>query len=83
MFPIPMGLFAPKIGEMIGKPQMGPPAPPPPNFMGRLGQFADNIDHTFQSPSKQLGLGLLGQIHPGLALGGLLGAGIFGGRRGN
>lgn len=92
MFPFPMHLLSqiPGLTGQIGPqapPQMGPPMPQRQGIGaalgGKIGQFTDNLDQTFQSPSKQLGLGLLGQLHPGLALGGLLAGGIFGGRRGN
>ncbi len=47
---------------------------------GGLGGFFGNLDQTLQSPSKLLGLGLLNQIDPRLAGGGLLAGGLFGGR---
>ena len=47
---------------------------------GFLGQFGKGIDATLESPSKQLGIGLLGQIDPRLSLAGLVAGGLFGGR---
>lgn len=47
---------------------------------GFLSQFGKGIDETLSSPSKQLGIGLLGQIDPRLSLAGLLAGGLFGGR---
>ena len=45
---------------------------------GLLGKFFNNLDTTFSSPSKQLGLGLLGNINPALGGAGLLASGLFG-----
>lgn len=90
-----LGPQAPQMGVNPPMPQMGPQAPQmgPPQMpqmggmgglMGKIGggieKFTGNLDKNFASPSKQLGLGLLGQMHPGLALGGLLAGGIFGSR---
>ena len=47
---------------------------------GFLSQFGKGIDETLSSPSKQLGIGLLGQIDPRLSLAGLLAGGLFGGK---
>lgn len=47
---------------------------------GFLSQFGKGIDSTLNSPSKQLGIGLLGQIDPRLGLAGLAAGGLFGGR---
>lgn len=43
-----------------------------------FGGFFGNLDQNMQSPSKMLGLGLLSQIDPRLASGGLLAGGLFG-----
>lgn len=43
-----------------------------------LGAFFGNLDQNLQSPSKQIGLGLLSQIDPRLAQAGLLAGGFFG-----
>lgn len=55
--------------------------PAPPSFGDRAGGFFGNLDNTLNSPSKILGLGLLGRINPGLSLLGLLGGGLFGGNK--
>ena len=41
-------------------------------------QFFGNLDSNLQSPSKQLGLGLLGQLNPNLPYAGLLAMGLLG-----
>jgi hypothetical protein len=43
-------------------------------------QFFGNVDQTLQSPSKVLGLGLLGQIDPRLGIAGLIASGFLNGR---
>ena len=42
-----------------------------------FGGFLGNIDSTLSSPSKTLGIGLLGRMHPNLALAGLLASGFW------
>lgn len=42
-----------------------------------FGGFLGNIDSTLSSPSKTLGIGLLGRMHPNLALAGLLASGFM------
>lgn len=51
-----------------------------PNFFGG---FFENLDQGFQSPSRMIGLGLLNQIDPRLAMGGaaVQGLGLLGGKR--
>lgn len=44
------------------------------------GGFFDNLDKTLSSPSKTLGIGLLGQLDPRLALAGLIASGFMNGR---
>lgn len=41
--------------------------------------FFDKLDNNLQSPSKQIGLGLLGQQDPNLALAGIIAMGLLGG----
>ena len=48
---------------------------------GGFDKFFSNLDSTLNSPSKALGLGLLGRINPALGVGGLLMSG-FGGPQG-
>ena len=80
--------------ESLPAEQAGPPSPqfgPPDELFesgpdkkagikGFLSQFGKGIDETLSSRSKQLGIGLLGQIDPRLSLAGLLAGGLFGGR---
>ena len=54
--------------------QLGEKAPDNP-FIG----FFDKLDTNLQSPSKQIGLGLLGQQDPRLAVAGLIAMGLLGG----
>ena len=53
-----------------------------PSFLSGLGEkaggFFGNLDENLQSPSKVIGMGLLGQIDPRLGYGGLLASGLFG-----
>ena len=72
--------------------QMGPPGPvvgppiseqqrqdvAPQGFGGKVEGFFGNLDQNLQSPSKVIGMGLLNQIDPRLAAGGLLAGGLFG-----
>lgn len=65
--------------------EMGPPAPemgPPTELMNEpsspFSGFFGNLDRNLQSPSKVLGLGLLGQLDQRLPLAGLLGMGLMG-----
>jgi len=62
----------------------GPPQDETPQsgFGDKLGGFFGNIDNTLQSPSKTIGLGLLGNIDPRLGYAGLLASGFFGGKKG-
>ncbi len=68
-------------------PLPGPPAAEndpiarPRGLGGLLGGAFENLDENLQSPSKVLGLGLLSQIDPRLAQGGLLAAALFGKNR--
>ena len=64
-------------GQAIGDPGMGQ-AQESGGFGQKLGGFFGNLDQNLQSPSKVLGLGLLSQIDPRLAQGGLLAGGLFG-----
>ena len=48
----------------------------------RVGGFFGNIDDTFQSPSKVMGLGLLNRQDPNLALAALVASGLLGGKSG-
>ena len=48
----------------------------------RVGGFFGNIDDTFQSPSKVIGLGLLNRQDPNLALAALVASGLLGGKSG-
>jgi hypothetical protein len=43
-------------------------------------EFFGSIDKTLNSPSKVIGLGLLGQLHPALFYAGLLTTGLLGGK---
>lgn len=52
------------------------------SFGDKVGGFFGNIDQTFQSPSKMIGLGLLSQQNPNLGIAGLLASGLFGGGNG-
>ena len=49
----------------------------------RVGGFFGNIDETFQSPSKVIGLGLLNRQDPNLALAALVASGLLGGQNGS
>lgn len=53
---------------------------PKPDFFSG---FFNNLDQGFQSPSRMIGLGLLNQIDPRLAMGGaaVQGLGLLGGKR--
>ena len=51
-------------------------------FGEKIGGFMGGMDKTLQSPTKRLGLGLLDQQDPRLALGALLASGLFGGKGG-
>ena len=72
--------------NQYGKPggPSGPPQTETPQsgFGDKLGGFFGNIDNTLQSPSKTIGLGLLGNIDPRLGYAGLLASGFFGGKKG-
>ena len=59
---------------------MGPPEAQDDPLAGGgfFNSFFNNLDTNLQSPSKVLGLGLLNQINPNLALGGLLAGGLLG-----
>ena len=67
-------------GSGLQQEQMGPPeelagsAGP----QGAFGKFFGNMDQNLQSPSKVIGMGLLGQMNPALGYGGLLASGLFG-----
>lgn len=63
------------IGSLLGGQVQTPPTAPP---LGGMDGFFNNLDSTLNSPSKALGLGLLGRINPALGVGGLLFSG-FGG----
>ncbi len=73
------------VNSVIGslRPQEATQAPAPPveqsqGDQGLLGSFFGGIDQTLQSPSKTIGLGLLGRVSPGLGIAGLGAAGISG-----
>lgn len=73
-------------GDGVGPPSpspsheaFGPPDPSPRGkIFGSLGSIFNNLDNTFQSPSKTLGIGLLSEINPYLGMAGLLGSGLWG-----
>ena len=64
-------------GQAVGSPGMTPPIAGG-GFGEKVGGFFGNLDQNLQSPSKVIGMGLLGQIDPRLAVGGLLAGGLFG-----
>jgi len=65
----------PPASEQVGPPESRAGTGDQP---GLLGKFFNNLDQTFSSPSKQLGLGLLGNVDPKLGIAGLLASGLFG-----
>ena len=75
--PQPYGEYG-KPGGPSGPPQTETPQS---GFGDKLGGFFGNIDNTLQSPSKTIGLGLLGNIDPRLGYAGLLASGFFGGQK--
>lgn len=46
--------------------------------LGPFGKFFGNLDQNLQSPSKIIGMGLLGRIHPALGYGSLVAGGLLG-----
>lgn len=56
--------------------------PEKPTLSERASGFFGNIDDTFQSPSKVIGLGLLNRQDPNLALAALVASGLLGGKSG-
>jgi hypothetical protein len=66
--------FKQKSSDQIG----GIGGPIDTNQTNPFGQFFGNLDGNLQSPSKQLGLGLLGQVNPYLPYAGLLAMGLLG-----
>lgn len=70
------------------KPTMGPTANAgammqaseggPMGFGDRVGGFMGNLNDNLATPAGQLGLGVLGRIHPLAPYAGLLGMGMFG-----
>jgi hypothetical protein len=65
------------ISEVAQQGNFGTPTAPP-GIGDRVGGFFGNLDNTLNSPSKILGLGLLGRLDPSLSILGLLGGGLFG-----
>ena len=72
-------LTPPSMAGMLGE---APPADTTSDEqVGGFDKFFNNLDSTLNSPSKALGLGLLGRVNPALGVGGLLMSG-FGGPQG-
>lgn len=73
-------------GNMMGQQQqMGPEPMRPPEELANeqtspFSEFFGNLDQNLQSPSKVLGMGLLGQIDPRLGYGALAAMGLLGGK---
>jgi len=81
-----MGVNNFPFGMNDSEPAAGPNPEPvgPPDELGkkpiwgRLGGIFGNLDSNLASPSKQLGIGLLGELSPYGALAGLAAAGLLG-----
>ena len=66
------------VGDAIGTPPTAPPITEDKGgFLSGLKQLGSGFDDTLSSPSRQLGIGLLGRLDPRLGLTGLLASGLF------